>query len=220
MSTKQKVILTVVIVAAILAISAFSAYRQNFFLAFVHEDSRIALDKPLPVKTSDAQYKAIAAVVADHSAGSSRSTGSTKIEYKTDIDGDKDKDRIVAYPDKVRIRISGNNKKYKQRFLLSAKPVGVGFDDVDGDGKPDAWYALADKGTTTVVWGDGEGGFAGKQILPYGSGVKGLAGSGAAFLDVDKDGTLDLVFEETGPESAGGSAAKEYYWAKGRKSGK
>jgi hypothetical protein len=95
--------------------------------------------------------------------------------------------------------------------------VAVGLHDIDGDGCPDAWFSRG--GKNTIAWGNGKGGFTGKQELAFGDTAKGLSGGKCSFLDVDSDKQLDILFEKAGGDAVT-TQTVVYGWTKLAKAGK
>jgi hypothetical protein len=75
-----------------------------------------------------------------------------------------------------------------KQSLGNSEISSVGLDDVDGDGLMDAWWCDSGDNRIVILWGN-RSALDGKQSL------SGFHARRSAFLDLDNDGQLDLVYE-------------------------
>jgi hypothetical protein len=85
----------------------------------------------------------------------------------------------------------GFSAKLRSDSIFAAAPLALTVGDLDGDGSPDAVVALADS-SFHVLWNDGSG-----RLFQDRQSVVSLSNGGQAsalgLVDLDRDGTLDVV---------------------------
>jgi len=211
---RQRIALTVVVAVVVVVAAGYVGLRESFALTMLPTDTRVSLGKTMPVAPSGPVFEAVRTAIEETSQGSTRGTATGKLVARGDMAGaGKPGGRMSAVKGKLTLRAGKPERKYRQRLLFDTV-ISIGFNDVDGDGRVDAWYSLAGKRQTLVAWGDGQGRFTGKQILRHESpGGAATSDDPVAFVDLDKDGKLDLVFQAGGAEGAA-KPAGSHFWAK------
>jgi len=117
--------------------------------------------------------------------------------FRYDVDGDGQIDRITSHD----VRLTRRQYTYNIR---GSNIRSVGFDDVDGDGYIDAWWFDPGDWYIAILWNKkGSGKFSGLQS--FGINNPGESESMAAFLDLDGDGQLDIVYMDD---------REDLYWIK------
>jgi hypothetical protein len=116
----------------------------------------------------------------------------------SDLDGDGDIDLAFGGNDddvSVLFQDGTGFTQPPQRFRVGEDPEALAIGDLSGDGLPDLVAAATEDETLTVLIGDGGGQF----ITPPPAVPDTGTASAFQIVDLDADGSLDLVFVRSGP---------------------
>jgi hypothetical protein len=113
-----------------------------------------------------------------------------------DVNGDGLDDIVVACFDlsnRLVIRLSNGSGFADPVLLPLPSPVDVALGDLNGDGKLDAVASNLDRGTVSLLFGNGDGSFQGPVDVPLGPAPVSLA-----VADFDGDGLADIAVTDLG----------------------
>jgi hypothetical protein len=200
--TRRRLLGFFLVVALVLVGRAwFEAY---FLSARLREKTRIDWGAPQRLAETDPRCAGARQAIADASRREERRDKdgallSSRFVAEKDIDGDGRLDRIEGRGLGLAIKTTrGLGTRMHGDYIGHSGIPSVGFDDIDGDGSLDAWFCDNGDDYTGILWGDGKGGFRGKQQFHCDRpGIPHFVR--AAFRDINGDGRLDLIGAERAP---------------------
>lgn len=196
-AVKIALIVGILLFCVIIVFLSAIGYLQPHFIG---KHNRVSAGRPMPVSDEASLGEVIDQLIEKHSSQTNADgKADYVVSYQDDVNCDGTPDTIVGTGDRLTIVVSDKGENCIGRGYSDI--TSVGFDDVDGDGRRDAWCCDSADGFIEIFWGNGKGDFTTRQTLRTGSHF----GIQTAFYDMNGDGILDLVMSSfVGPE--------EYFW--------